>query len=167
MVAITFPEIPKDIQQELDTVLGQTCCRQYVGSDLSLFIGFGGIIFVKNIRGTSYPHGKWEIGTYRSAWRMIENQRIICGSKCLFDSVEELRQKIVKLEGAKCTGIRMLTEFDVRIEFDQGYCVDILGVFGDEDELFHMFLPQRRVLALSIGGEWSAEDDNSPLHLRN
>ena len=167
MDAIKIPEIPKDIQQELDTVLGQTCCRQYVGSDLSLFIGFGGIIFVKNIWETSYPHGKWEIGTYRRAWRMIENQRIVCGSGSLLESLEEWRQKIGKLEGAKCTGIRMLTEFDVRIEFDHGFCVDIFALFGDDDEVFHMFLPQGRSLGLSIRGEWSAEDDNSPLHLRN
>jgi hypothetical protein len=167
MDAIKIPEIPKDIQQELDTVLGQTCCRQFVGSDLSLFIGFGGIIFVKNIRETSYPHGKWEIGTYRRAWRMIENQRIVCGSECHFDTLEELRQKIGRLEGAKCTSIRMLTDFDVRIEFDHSFCIDIFALFGDDDDVLRMFLPSGRSLGLSIRGEWSAEDDNSPPHLRN
>ncbi len=166
MDAIKFPEIPKDIQLELNTVLGQTCCRQYVGYDLSLFIGFGEIVFVKNPWG-AYPCGKWEIGIYRSAWRLIKNKRIICGSKCLFESLEELQQKIEKLEGAKCTGIRMLTEFDVRVEFDHGFCIDIFGVFGDEDEVVHMFLPQRRVLALSNLGEWTAGDCKSPPHQRN
>lgn len=157
MAAIALHDIPNDIQQELNTVFGQTCCRQHVGNDLSLFLGFGEIVFAKNPRGAA-PHGKWEIGTYRSAWRMIENHSIICGSKELVDSADELRQEVVKLAGLECTKILMLTQFDVRVEFDRGFCVDFFGVFGDDDDVFHMFLPQGRVVSLSIRGEWVSQD---------
>jgi len=157
MAAIATHDIPNDIQQEVNSVLGQTCCRQHVDNDRSLFLGFGEIVFVKNPKGTA-PHGKWEVGTYRSAWRMIENHRIVCGSKEAVDSVDELRQKLARLDGAKCTRILMITEFDVRLEFDRGFCVDFIGVFGDDDEVFHIFLPQGRVVSLTIRGEWDSQD---------
>ena len=161
MAAITRCDIPYDVEKEMNSILGETCCRQSVGNDLSLFIGFGGIVFVKNPRGET-PHGKWEIGSYRSAWRMIENQSIICGSKELIYSVDELRQQLVKLDGAKCVKIGMLTEFDVRVEFDRGLCVDFLGAFGDDDEVFHAFLPQGRVVSFSLQRGWVSQVANQP-----
>lgn len=153
MAAIVSSNIPHGVEIELNSLLGQTCCRQSVGNDLSLFLGFGGIVFVRNPRGEA-PHGKWEIGSYRSAWRMIEHQNIVCGSKEAIESVEELRQQLVKLDGAKCLKIVMLTAFDVRVEFDKGLCVDFLGAFGDDDEIFHVFLPQDRVVSYSLQGGW-------------
>ena len=93
---------------------------------------------------------------------MIENQSIICGSKELIDSVDELRQQLVKLDGAKCVKIGMLTEFDVRVEFDRGLCVDFLGAFGDDDEVFHAFLPQGRVVSFSLQRGWVSQVANQP-----
>jgi hypothetical protein len=161
VAAITRRDIPYDVEQEMNSILGQPCCRQSVGNDLSLFLGFGGIVSVKNPRGETL-HGKWEIGSYRSAWRIIHNHSIICGSRELIDSVDELRQQLVKLDGVNCIKIGMLTEFDVRVVFDRELCVDFLGAFGDDDEVFHAFLPQDRVVSLSLQGGWVSQVASQP-----
>lgn len=153
MAAITNIDIPHGIEWEFNLLLGQTCCRQHVGNDLSLFLGFGSIIYVTNPKGES-PHGMYEIGTYRSDWRLIENQRILCGSNDVVDSIDDFREQIMKLDGATCAGIRMLTEFDVRIEFNRGLCVDFFATFGDEDEVIHVFLPDDKVVSFSNHGGW-------------
>ena len=148
-------EIPNSIKQQLESIADQKCCRQYVGSDRSLFLGFGEIVLVKHPRGLA-PHGKWEIGTYRSAWRMIHNQQVICGSTDAVESVDEFRRNLARVEGAKCIRILSPTEFDVRMEFDNGIIVDILGTFRDDDEVMHVFLPES-IVSFSIGKGWVAE----------
>lgn len=124
-----------------------------MGDDRSLFLGFGDIILVPNPRGAA-PHGEWELGTYRSAWRMIQQREIICGSKDVVDSLDEIRNQLVKANGLKCIGIGLLTEFDVRVEFENSIWVDFLGTFSDDDEVLNVFLPKEYVVSFSIREGW-------------
>ena len=161
MAEVTRNNIPHEVEREMNSILGQVCCRQHVGNDGSLFLGFGGIFFTKTSRGEA-PHGKWEVGTYRSAWRIVENQSIICGSKEAIDSVEELRPFVGKLEGATCAKISMLTEFDVRVEFGKELSVDFMAACGDGDEVFHAFLAQGQVASFSSVGGWVLAASRKP-----
>jgi hypothetical protein len=45
---------------------------------------------------------------------------------------------------------------DVRIEFDNGVSVDILATISDDDEVLHIFCPDKFVIAFSIADGWSA-----------
>lgn len=149
------------VQRRIDSVVGLICCRQHIGEDRSLFLGFGEVIRVKTVISEA-DHGKWEIGTYHGSWRIVRGQQILCGSNDSVESVDELRRTIQEIEWGKCSAIRQLTAFDVRVEFDNGILVDILGTISDEDELLHIFFPDKNVVAFSIAGGWVAGKSEEP-----
>lgn len=153
--------IPPHVQKELKSLFGQPCCRQFVGYDKSFFIGFGKVIMKRTRRGEA-PHGLWEIGVYVSAWRVIRDGVILCGSSDTVDNIDELGQRLPNCDGAKCVSLEMLSDFDVRIWLDNGICIDVLASAGDSDEIVHVFLPSRRVAFLSRRSGWDVEDSDKP-----
>ena len=161
MAEMTIAEINASIQVYTSQIVGQTCTRCHIANDRSLFLGFGELGGIEPVKQEQY-HGTWDIGTYRSSWRIGRGKQLICGSKDVADSVDKLRAKINQLNLGRCTAIHHLTYFDVRIQFDSDAFVDILATFSDDDEVLHIFFPQNVVVVFTIPTGWDTAPTNKP-----
>ncbi len=64
-------------------IIGQPCCRIQMHQDRSMSIGFGRKIPHHKPRERDAFFGEWEIGTFQSAWRIMEGKKILFGSQDL------------------------------------------------------------------------------------
>ncbi|WP_076350452.1 hypothetical protein [Paludisphaera borealis] len=161
MAEVNFHVMNAAVREHIAQVVGQICCHQHISKDRSLSLGFGDVV-----RHTSAiadaDHGKWEVGTYYSSWRILRGKQIVCGSQDTVDSIDALREAMNSVKWGSCTSIRQLTDFDVRVEFDNDVVVDFLATISDEDEVFHLFCPNKIVVAFSITDGWRAGPSDKP-----
>jgi hypothetical protein len=152
------------IEEFLKPMFGKPCCRQRVWRYRSLHLGFGKKIFhgEKNLVDTYY--GEWEIGTYYWSWRILKNEKILCGSGDLVKSIDALNAVVEKIDFGRIIGLKQITDLDVRAEFDTGLAVDFLEIRSDEEESFDIFYgprgirkPGNMVINFSIGTGWTME----------
>src|SRR5690606_35544518 len=97
MAEVNRHEMNATVLGYVGRLVGQGCCRQHIGKDRSLNLGFGEVIRHKSAIAEA-DHGTWEIGTYYCSWRVIYNGKIVCASQDTVDDIEELRQKIREIE---------------------------------------------------------------------
>jgi len=98
---------------------------------------------------------EWEIGTYYSAWRVVRDGIVLCGSQDAVDSIDELNVALGRVELGRFVSLRQPSDLDVRIEFDNGIVVDILSTISDEDESFTSSAPKSLPLRFrfaAVGG---------------
>jgi hypothetical protein len=161
MAKVKLFEASIEIEQVLALIIGQESARLRIGNDRSLFIGFGELLTTKSALGEAV-HGKWEIGAYYNAWRIIQGKRIVCGIRDTVESIEELRKIAYQVQLGRCSGIRQLSRFDLRVELDNDTFIDILATTGDEDEVFHIFCPESTVITYSIADGWTIGRSDLP-----
>ena len=128
-------------QAAINGLIGKPCCRQRLGSKRSLSIGFGNKIPHGNSRLVDSYYGEWEIGTYSATWRLVDNGKVLCGSKNVIGSLLELEDQFRQIQLGRISGVYLASKFDVRVEFDDGKKIDFLGASSDDDEMFHIFCP--------------------------
>jgi len=122
-------------------------------------MGFGLKVPHLNKKARDNYYGEWEIGSYNSAWRVIRNGQILCASNDPVDSIEELDLAFNRVEFGCLVSLKLLTDMDVRLTFDQEIIVDFLSSTSDEDESFHVFCPQA-YLAFVVGKGWIIESES-------
>ena len=87
----------ENIKGIIKPIFGKEQRESRVGESRSLSIGFG-----KKIASRVLPRNKkyceWEIGTYYSNWRIVQNGRIICGSGESVESIRELDAMVKRCE---------------------------------------------------------------------
>lgn len=155
-------KIEQNIENTIKNMLGKGCCRKRVGRMNSLSLGFGEKIFHgKNNLPDSY-YGEWEIGTYIASWRIMHAGKIICGSNDEVDSFCELHEKLEKIAIGRITNIFLITEYDIRVEFENEICVDVMPASSEDDEYFHVFCPANLYVERSIVGGWKIGKSNEP-----
>ena len=96
--------------------------------------GFGAEQFHGNPTLVDSFYGEWEVGTYYAGWRIAHRGKVLCGSDDIVDSIDELNERVTQIEIGRPVAIRMLSEFDVRLSFEDELCVDFLGTLGKKDE---------------------------------
>lgn len=141
-------------------LIGKKCCRVKVGASKSLSMGFGEKVYHNNDKLDDAYYGEWEIGTYYCAWRVIKNNKIICGVSDPAESIEELNSEINRITFGSIVSIAKLSDIDVQLKFDNGIFVDFLATISDEDEYFHIFCPDNVYIELSFDGKWSMGKSN-------
>lgn len=146
------------IQEAINPILGKRCCRKRVWSWRSLSLGFGKQVPHGNARLVDEFYGEWEIRTYTSAWRVIRNGIILCGSKDKGDSAQELRQlqrAINQIKLGRVTSIRELSGFDIRVELEDGLAVDFLAATSREEEsCVYIVCPGNVCVTFTVGVGW-------------
>lgn len=155
--SLEMKSMPREVVEGLKELIGKECTLQRIGTDRSLFIGFGSITTT-----TAKPHAEFEIGTYDCAWRVFDGKRILCGRNDAVDDMDELNQRFSKLQLGKIVSIDRLTELDTRIEFSNGLSVDICCTISDDDQILHIFLPMKRVIRFSLCDGWRIGPSDSP-----
>jgi len=150
------------VNEIISGVVGLPCSRKEVGRSRSLSLGFGGEVR-SSVKLNDKLYREWEIGTYRSAWRVVCGGTVLCGSQDVVDSIDELDAALQKIELGRFVSLRMIDDLDIRIEFDNGKAVDFLSTMSDEDEVLHIFCPDRRVVEFSVRGGWKTGPTDRPL----
>jgi hypothetical protein len=134
-------------------MVGLKCSRREVGRSRSLSLGFGPPS-KPSLQLNERLYREWEIGTYRSAWRVVRGGVVICGSQDAVDSIGDLDQALQKIELGRFFSLHMVGNLDVRVEFDNDTAVDFLATMSDEDEVVHLFCADRRVAVFSVRRGW-------------
>lgn len=148
-------QIPPEIYAKLRSMLGQSISSVFVRGK-RLCIGFGRLS-----EATTIAHGEWEIGTYECSWRIVQKSRVTCASNDPVDTPTELEEALKACDLGEFSGMQPLSEFDTRFLFTRG-SVDILCTISDEDELLHIFLPEKEVATLSVSEGWMLGRSDRP-----
>ena len=149
--------IPDEAEQLLQKLVGQPCTLRRVGGDRSLFIGFG---YVETT--TTKPHASTEIGTYDCAWRVSQDGKVLCGRDDAVDDVSELEERLSRIDIGTFAAVSALSEFDIRIQFSTGVSLDILCTISDDDEVMHIFFPDKVVLTFQPVKGWQLGRSDEP-----
>jgi hypothetical protein len=152
----------EQVQRLIEELRGEVCCRQHIGNDRSLFLRFGEVYRYTAGKSKEAERGKWDIGVYRCAWRIVRGSQILLGSRDAVDSVDDLRKVAATIEWGCFAGIRQLNEFDLRVEFDSGVVADILATTSDGDEVAHIFFPDNMVACFYVGYGWLCGPSDQP-----
>ncbi len=150
--------IPSIIEQKLKLLVGQKCSLQRVANDKSLFLGFGEVQ-----ESTTTPHGTWEIGTYDCAWRVLRSGKVICGRDDAIDDIGELKDALGGITLGNFESLSHVSEFDFRVRFSCGTAIDILCTISDDDQVIHVFFPQKEVAVFSVLAGWRFGRSDRPL----
>jgi hypothetical protein len=127
----------------------------------SLSLGFGAEVR-STINLNEKAYREWEIGTYRSAWRVVRGGVVLCGSQDAIDSIDDLNFALGRIHLGRFVSLRQFADLDVQIEFHTGVAVDFLATTSDEDECFHVFCPGERFIEFSVRGGWKVGPFDKP-----
>jgi hypothetical protein len=150
-----------DVTKLVEKLVGKCCSRKEVGRMRSLSLGFGSEV-PSPIKLDQKIYREWEIGTYRSAWRVIRGGTVVCGSQDAVDSIDELNLALARIELGRFVSLQSVGDLDVRVNLDSGIAVDFLATASDEDESFHIFCPGERFVEFAVRGGWRTGPSDRP-----
>lgn len=139
--------VPSDINKKLQSIVGQSISTIFVRGK-RLCIGFGEVS-----KATTIAHGEWEVGTYDCSWRVVRDNRVVCASNDAIDIPSELEDSLKACDLGEFVGVMQLSELDTRFIFTHGN-LDILCTISDDDEILHVFFPDKEVATLSVSEGW-------------
>jgi hypothetical protein len=157
----------EEVQVLLKPLIGLECCRVDVGQRKSLSIGFGERVYHGNDRLKTTFYGEWELGTYDSAWRVMQGRNIVLG-KGDEGSSEALTEKLQVINLGKVLELTQPSRVDFLIGLENEISIAFFAESSSSDEdYFHVFMPGKKHLAVSNGGIWTYSDSNKPLDNSN
>lgn len=140
-----------EILKKIKKIYGEKCVDVSLRESRGLSLGFGKKIHHDNSHLRSNFFCEWELGTYYGSWRIIKNNKILLASN---DDLELLKEKITQLEFGEIITITNLSPFDIRVSFSDDLNIDFLLAFSDEDEVFHIFCPEKIYITFTSEGAW-------------
>jgi len=154
--------IDASVQGAFAGLIGKRCCRQRVGRGLSLSVGFGEKVPQSESKAADPFYGEWEFGTYSSAWRVIQEGRVVCGSSDVVDSIEELDERLQAIKLGAVLAIETLSQLDIRIKLDGEIYIDFICASAEDDEMFHIFGPESLYVEYTCRDGWKVGKSNAP-----
>lgn len=152
------------VREILCGIVGLSCCRRRVGARRSVSFGFGTEIAHGDPRLPDAYYGEWEVGTYYSAWRIVQHGLVVCGSSDVVDSVHALNDRLAGIRLGEAVCLEMLSDFDIRLSLDDGTHIDFLGTLSEVDEhIVHFFGPGDLYLDYSIPAGWRVGTSAEPV----
>ncbi len=149
-------EIPAILQE----IIGEKCCRKYIGEWNSLRLGFGEKIVHSNERLCTAFYGEWEIGTYFANWEITQHGQLILNKKSNSTSVQ-LQQQLDLIDLCCITKIE-LDHANGGVNFM--FAHDLTACFYPRDELemqdidiVHAFLPNKKYVEFHPTSGWKIE----------
>jgi hypothetical protein len=150
-----------EILKAIKPIFGQKCCRARINSFKYLSLGFGKKIFHNNPKLDDEYYGEWEIGSYRSSWRIMRGERVLLGKQDVEEN-NELNEKLSKIKFGEIVFIKQISKLDIRVELKNNLFVDFLSTFSDIDESFHIFCPDHMFIEMDNKGRWTKGKSNEP-----
>ena len=152
-----------DMQVRLASLIDKHCSAKEVGEYKSLMIGFGGEVSRPTARNPLAVRHEWEIGTYTAAWRIVNDQEVLCGSMDPVNENTELDQKLQDLQLGFVVKIEMTSRFDIRIVLSGNSYVEFICASSDDDEMLHIFGPDNFFAKYSVVDGWAVDDAGNRL----
>ena len=149
-----------DVVRIIKRLSGEPCSRKEAGHMRGLSLGFGNGT-ERSMKLNDKVYREWEIGTYRSAWRVVQRGIVLCGSQDVAN-LSELNVALERIDFGTFASLRQLTELDIRVEFSNGVAVDFFAAMSDDDECFHIFCPENLFIEFSIRGGWKTGRSDKP-----
>ena len=150
----------EEVSVLLTKLRGEPCTRREVGRGKSLSLGFGEEAEQTTIK-RSRAYRLWEIGTLRSAWRILKDGVLLCGSRDT-DEPAEANKTLAGIELGGFSSLRQLTELDVRVELDNGVAIEFFTAFSDDDETFYISCPGKLWVKFSAREGWQTGPSDQP-----
>lgn len=150
------------IDSLLNGMIGKRLCRIDAASNLSLSFGFGERVYHgKKYLKTEY-YGEWELGTYRACWRVTNRGNLICGVRDNDISSDALNKTLLKLLSETFLSLKQVSPLDLCVELSNGYAIEFLATSSDDDELFHIFGPEKLFIRFSLASGWGIGRSDKP-----
>lgn len=147
----------------LTDLIGLPCCRTHVGRGKSLSLGFGAKVYQNDPQLEVPYYGEWEIGTYRAAWRVMKNKRIVIGSGDP-GTPDELTRDLEAHNLGGFSKIELLSDLDILVSLESGHTIQFIAAAHDlEEPFFHIFMPGHMHLGLYAEGHWIHSRSDKPL----
>lgn len=150
--------IESSLPSHVREIFGKPCTLCQIFSDRSLSLEFGEITVSPR---TGVGHGEWEIGTYCSSWRVVRGREVLCSRHDFFEEEVDFRNSVGTIVWGRCVGVEPLSDFDVRVRFEDELAVDFLSIVED-DELLHLFFPNKIVTTYSPTHGWMTGRSDEP-----
>jgi hypothetical protein len=125
-------------------------------------VGFGKRVPHSKPKTADPFYGEWEIGTYSSAWRIIRAGRVVCGSSDVVDSIDELDERLQAIKLGAVVAVEALSQFDIRVKLDDEVFIDFICASEGDDEMFHIFGPERLYVQYTCPDVWKVGKSNAP-----
>lgn len=129
------------VPAELAAIKGAECCRQRVGRGRSLSLGFGERVHHGKSELEDTFYGTWELGSYYPIWRILINDDIVMGHADAFDSISDMNEILSRIKIGRLKNVMMLNHLDISIECEGDIHIEFMPATSDEDDVFHVFLP--------------------------
>lgn len=118
----------------------------------NIFLGFG-----KPQSGINpkYVHCELEVGSFSGYWRILADGRLlVAGGDSLSESDFNAQLKTIFFGALK--EVVVLSPLDIRMVFEENVMLDFL-CGTREDDVFHAFMPDKRIVALNPLKGWRVE----------
>jgi hypothetical protein len=155
----------KKILEIINPMFGLKCCRARISSYKSLSLGFWEKVFHNNPNLVDTYYGEWEIGSYYSAWRILQDDKILLGKTDAYD-IPKMNKKLKKIKFGEIISINQLSKFDIRVEMTNNMFIDFFGTTSARDEIFHIFCPDKHLIEFFSNGRWAINWSNVPIPRR-
>lgn len=142
----------------LNKMLGQSFCYAEIGYSGAFKIGLGNRIFYDHPRLSHLFHGEWDIITISSAWRIIKDEKIICGS---YDFLEENESKFNTLVFGILLNINCTPPYGLALSFSSGIRIEYWNQSATDNSL-EILAPNNTYLELDHKGIWKESCSNIP-----
>lgn len=150
--------LSNEVSNFLQSLVGKECCRQRVGSYAKLSLGFGKKIYHQKINHLDNFYGEWELGSYRAAWRIICQDKIILASKDLFSEDITLDDKLQQIKLGRIEYISISHYFDIKVQLDNATTIEFLCCSSDNDDIFHIMNTTESYLGFQPIKGWHLEN---------
>lgn len=140
-----------DTVQELRGILAKPICFAEIGEFNSLSLGFGSIKSYSE--RTKAPIADIEFVTYHRSWRVIYKNKILISGLNLSGELK-IQKKIETLVAAEFVSLRSFTPFDLEIEADSGFVIQLIALpNGIDKELAHVVSRSKDIVTTFYPGK--------------
>jgi hypothetical protein len=141
-----------DVARIIRKLSGEPCLKKEVGRMKSLSLRFGSEV-ARPTKPKERTYHAWELGTYRSAWRVVQGRNVLCGSQDAADP-NELTIALKSIDLGRFASLQQLSDLDIRMNFFNGVAVEFFATMSDDDEYFHVFCPENVYVEVSVREGW-------------
>ena len=156
----------KKILEIINPMFGLKCCRARIISYKGFELGFGEKVFHDNPNLVDTYFGEWEIGSYWSAWRILQDDKILLGKNDVED-IPQMNKKLKKIKFGEVISINQLSKFDIRVEMTNNMFIDFFGTFSFSDGIFHIFCADNHCIEFFSNGRWAINKRDKPIVRNN
>jgi hypothetical protein len=146
------------IEEKLKPLLGKKAWGVALGVGSFITLEFGRPLApYATKQGREVIHGEWHLWVYDCAWRLETADGVLVASE---DDRNEIEEAIKSLEGAALKLVELFPPaLDTLLKFDNGLTLRLFPIYSNDADHWMLFTPEKKVLTIGPGTDWSYEDE--------